>query len=110
MSINDATPQEWNKSTSKLTDTGAYIDPYDLPPADLVSAPPHYNNGDIECIDAIKASMSVEAFKGYCKGNCQKYIWRMSYKGKPVEDLRKARWYLDRLIDAEVENPTEIAK
>ena len=50
--------------------------------------------------------MSVEAFKGYLKGNVEKYVWRMSYKGRPVEDLRKARFYLDRLIGIEVKNPT----
>lgn len=65
---------------------------------DPVNKPTHYQAGDIECIDAIKASMSDEQFLGYLKGNVEKYVWRMSYKGKPVEDLRKARWYLDRLI------------
>jgi hypothetical protein len=50
--------------------------------------------------------MSPEAFKGYLKGNVEKYVWRMSYKGKPVEDLRKARFYLDRLISAELGEPS----
>ena len=66
---------------------------------DAVNNPPHYKTGDIECIDAIKASMSAEQFIGYLKGNVEKYVWRMSYKGKPVEDLRKARWYIDRLVE-----------
>ena len=66
---------------------------------DNVNNPQHYKSGDIECIDAIKASMEGEAFRGYLKGNIMKYVWRMSYKGKPVEDLRKARWYLDKLIE-----------
>jgi len=64
---------------------------------DMVNSPPHYNNGDIECIDAIKESMTPEAFKGYLKGNIQKYIWRYENK-KGVEDLKKAQWYLNRLI------------
>jgi hypothetical protein len=42
--------------------------------------------------------MSPEAFQGYLKGNIQKYVWRYEIKKEPVEDLRKARWYLDRLI------------
>ena len=63
----------------------------------MVNSPPHYNNGDIECIDAIKESMTPEAFKGYLKGNIQKYIWRYENK-KGVEDLKKAQWYLNRLI------------
>ena len=63
----------------------------------MVNSPPHYNSGDIECIDAIKESMTPEAFKGYLKGNIQKYIWRYENK-KGVEDLKKARWYLNKLI------------
>ena len=63
----------------------------------MVNSPPHYNSGDIECIDAIKESMTLEAFKGYLKGNIQKYIWRYEAK-KGVEDLKKAQWYLNRLI------------
>ena len=64
---------------------------------DMVNSPPHYNSGDIECIDAIKESMTLEAYKGYLKGNVQKYIWRYENK-KGVEDLKKAQWYLNRLI------------
>jgi len=44
--------------------------------------------------------MSVEAFEGYLKGNCLKYLWRMSYKGKALEDTKKAQWYLQKLIDS----------
>ena len=66
---------------------------------DAVNNPSHYKTGDIEGIDAIKASMSSEQFIGYLKGNVEKYVWRMSYKGRPVEDLRKARWYLDRMVE-----------
>lgn len=66
---------------------------------DAVNNPSHYKAGDIECIDAIRASMSKEQFIGYLKGNVEKYVWRMSYKGRPVEDLRKARWYLDRMVE-----------
>jgi len=68
------------------------------PPTDVVNSPEHYRQGGIEAIDAIKASMTREEFKGYLKGNAQKYLWRYRHKGKPVEDLRKARWYLDRLL------------
>jgi len=37
-------------------------------------------------------------FEGYCKGQVLKYLWRYRYKGKPLEDLRKAEWYLQLLI------------
>ena len=61
--------------------------------------PEHYKLGDIECIAAIRASMSAEAFKGYLKGNNMKYVWRYESKkeSNPIEDLRKAQWYLDEL-------------
>jgi len=66
---------------------------------DSVNYPTHYTNGDIECIDAIQASMSSEEFKGYLKGNVLKYIWRYRDKNNPSEDLKKAEWYLHKLID-----------
>ena len=64
---------------------------------DPVNSPLHYNSGGIECIDAIKASMTRSEFCGYLKGNTLKYLWRYMYKGKPQEDLAKAQWYLARL-------------
>jgi|TARA_R110000782_G_scaffold47412_5_gene104258 hypothetical protein len=60
--------------------------------------PEHYKQGDIECIEAIRASMGEDAFKGYLKGNCLKYLWRYEIKAWPIEDLKKAEWYLHRLI------------
>ncbi len=66
---------------------------------DVVQKPEHYNKASIETIDAIEASMSEEEFRGHLKGTVLKYLWRYTYKGKPVEDLKKARWYLDKLIE-----------
>ena len=66
---------------------------------DPINSPSHYNQHGIEAIDAIKAGMSKEAFEGYLKGNTLKYLWRYKYKGKPVEDLKKAAWYLNRLVE-----------
>ena len=60
---------------------------------DLVNHPDHYNVGKIEVIDAIE-----EWGLGFHAGNVIKYVARYKQKGKPLEDLRKARWYLDRLI------------
>lgn len=65
--------------------------------SDVVNSPEHYRQGGIECIEAIEASMTREEFKGFLKANCMKYLWRYQHKGKPVEDLRKASWFLDRL-------------
>lgn len=65
--------------------------------SDVVNKPEHYRQGGLECIEAIEASMSREEFQGYLKGNIEKYVWRYRYKNG-VQDLHKARWYLDRLI------------
>ena len=66
---------------------------------DNVNNPPHYNRKNIEAICAIEASMDEEEFQGYLKGNTLKYIWRYRYKTHPVEDLEKAQYYLNLLID-----------
>jgi len=65
--------------------------------SDLINHPDHYRQGDIECIDAIAAALTPDEFRGYCKGNVLKYVWRERHKGS-LESLKKARWYLDRLI------------
>ena len=73
---------------------------------DPVNHPDHYTAGGIECIEAIKASMTTIEFAGYLKGNCMKYLWRYRNKGE-LESLRKCEWYLKRLIaelTAEAEN------
>jgi len=64
---------------------------------DLVNKPAHYNTGNIECIEAIEASMSEEEFKGYLKGNAMKYLWRYNYKGFSIQDLEKCIWYITKL-------------
>jgi hypothetical protein len=71
---------------------------------DNVNSPSHYNSGAVECIDAIEAMLSPEEYTGYLRGNSLKYRWRFRYKGKPVEDLQKANWYEDRLLEFMKEN------
>ena len=65
---------------------------------DPVNHPPHYTAGGIETIDAIEAALTAEEFRGYCKGNALKYVWREKHKGQN-ESLRKAIWYLNRLVN-----------
>ena len=66
---------------------------------DLVNHPEHYQ-GKVECIDCIESAVSgLDGFHGFCAGNAIKYIFRFSHKNG-VEDLRKAEWYIDRLIKA----------
>jgi len=68
--------------------------------SDMVNHPPHYNQGGIECIDAIEASFSPKetSAESYLKGTTLKYLWRFKEKEDPVQDLLKAKWFLDRLI------------
>ena len=66
---------------------------------DMVNNPPHYNQDSIECIDAI-ASATGEGFQFYLQGNIIKYLWRYRYKNG-IEDLQKAQWYLNQLIEEE---------
>jgi hypothetical protein len=93
MSIDEATKEEWDAAGVKT-----WYGKRQVPKFDSVNNPHHYNTGKIECIDAIKESMDSHDFKGYLKGNILKYLWRYEYKNG-VEDLRKAKWYLDKLIE-----------
>lgn len=63
-----------------------------------VNHPPHYCQGGIECIDAIEAALTPEEFRGFCKGNAMKYVFRERYKGGQ-ESLLKAQWYLQRVVE-----------
>ena len=60
---------------------------------DTVNNPKHYTShpSGVECIE-------ITEHMNFCLGNAVKYIWRASLKGKEIEDLRKARWYIDREI------------
>ena len=68
-----------------------------IPQPDVVNHPSHYTDGGIECIDAIEAQLTPEEYRGYLKGNIAKYVWRECHKGG-TESLKKARWYLNRLV------------
>lgn len=73
------------------------------PDADMVNHPSHYTQGGIECIDALKAAtVSKTGIEAVCTANAIKYLWRYEEKNG-IEDVKKARWYIDRLIK-ELEN------
>lgn len=93
MSIDNATPEEWYDVGKKLREESR---------VDAVNAPTHYNQGSIECIDAIESMLTSEEFIGYCRGNSLKYRWRFRYKNG-VEDLRKASWYESRMMSTIIE-------
>jgi|TARA_R100000742_G_C4265402_1_gene83416 hypothetical protein len=65
---------------------------------DNVNHPPHYTNGEIECLDAVKSALGKEGFNAYLKGQIIKYLWRMDYKGKRMEDAEKAQFYTNKLV------------
>lgn len=64
---------------------------------DLVNNPAHYNQAGVECIEAIAAATD-DGFEYYLQGNIIKYLWRYRYKNG-IEDLKKAQWYLNKLIE-----------
>ena len=72
----------------------------------IVNSPPHYKQGDIECIEAIKAATG-DGYQGYLQGNIMKYIWRYRAKGQAINDLKKAQWYLKELIVDEQKKAAE---
>lgn len=130
MSIDDATPKEWDRVNFERNKSGEptfgeymerlkskyvydstenygnevtndaedFADCWTSERHDDVNRPAHYNYGNVECIEAIQESMTPEAFKGYLKGNTMKYLWRYERKGKQLQDLHKAQWYLNKLI------------
>ena len=65
--------------------------------------PSHYQKHPLQTIENIQNSMTPDEFKGYLKGNIMKYISRYLDKAG-VEDLKKADWYLNKLIEIETDN------
>lgn len=119
-SIDDITPEQWDSLRAKETGRDhkfqvQWLDeeeeednaPNDHPlfgDQNMVDNPPHYNNGSVECIEAIEAMLTKDEYIGYLRGNALKYMWRFRYKKKPFEDLRKARWYEERLMKFLLDN------
>lgn len=67
---------------------------------DEVNNPGHYTNGSMEVIDIISGKLDEAELKGYYRGNILKYLFRYKYKDG-VQDLKKARYYLERLVALE---------
>ena len=63
---------------------------------DNINNPKHYTLGKVECIDAIEGMLGEEGLMAFCVANAVKYIWRHRLKGKPIEDLEKAQWYINK--------------
>ena len=69
---------------------------------EAVNHPSHYNQGKYECIDVMVETFGREATQNFCLLNAFKYIWRTGEKNG-VEDVKKARWYLDKYLELEGE-------
>lgn len=63
-------------------------------PTDHINRPSHYTQGEIECIDAMRAAYGDAAVKHYCVCAAFKYLWRHEHKASASDDLKKAIWYL----------------
>ena len=69
---------------------------------DLVNHPSHYETGKVECIDVMTEAIGLEKVKGFCVCNAFKYIYRCTKKHEtPVEDVKKAVWYLKKFLELE---------
>ena len=66
---------------------------------DPVNHPQHYVQGGVECIDVIRAARGTEGCIQFCVGNAIKYLFRDAHKGRPLEDLQKAQWYINKAIE-----------
>ena len=77
-----------------------FVGPTRFKTEDNVNNPSHYGQGNIEAIVYIEDTLNDEEFVGYLRGNIAKYLHRWRYKGG-VEDLKKAQWYLNRLIETQ---------
>ena len=71
----------------------------DFKKVEMVEHPQHYNQGNIECIDAMESAFGADEVSSFCKLNAFKYLWRAGDKINAVEDLKKARWYIDKIIE-----------
>lgn len=66
---------------------------------DMINSPEHYTQGDIEAIDAIKSALGSSGYLSYLQGSVLKYMWRARDKGDVINDVAKAKWFLNRLAD-----------
>lgn len=100
--VMDATDKQGldDSLSTPLTDSNRKHRVTEVPLPDMVDHPPHYGGRDdhYEVIKVLEAWMTPEEVAGFCLGNTIKYVGRAGKKGDRMEDLKKARWYLDRYI------------
>lgn len=69
------------------------------PQKEMVNHPPHYKNGNIECIEAMIDVFGKHKVAAFCELNAFKYQWRANNKGTDIQDKKKAIWYLNKYIE-----------
>jgi len=75
---------------------------FPMPPevVDMVNHPSHYALEKYECKEVLKEVLKdLDGYEGFCIGNVIKYCWRLKRKGKPVEDAKKAAFYINDCIE-----------
>lgn len=70
---------------------------------EMVNHPPHYKNGNIECIDIMINVFGKHKVAAFCELNAFKYQWRANNKGTDIQDKKKAIWYLNKYIELDKE-------
>lgn len=66
---------------------------------EMVYSPAHYNQGSIECIDAMISAYGESEVKIFCKINAMKYLWRLGCKDEEKQEIGKIKWYLDKYLE-----------
>ena len=75
---------------------------------EMVNHPSHYNQGSMECIDAIVGACGVEEAKVFCKINAFKYLWRLGHKDAEEQEIGKIKWYLDKYVELGSASPYKV--
>ena len=66
---------------------------------EMVNSPAHYNQGSIECIDAMVSAFGAYSAAEFCKINAFKYLWRLGHKDDEAQEIGKIKWYLDKYLE-----------
>ena len=65
----------------------------------MVESPAHYNQGNIEAIDAMISAYGADEVMVFCKINAFKYLWRLGHKDAEEQEIGKIKWYLDKYLE-----------
>ena len=71
---------------------------------EMVQSPSHYNQGKVECIEAMISAFGEEEVRVFCKINAFKYLWRLGHKDEEKQEIGKIKWYLDKYLELKESN------